>query len=236
MNQASANSATKSPGNDLHASHMGCPPQSVVITDSGVKCRESSPNSNTYYHRLNIVIPSTSSSGSMLRPLKRQALDLLKVVMDNLGIVRMAGLGKLEGTLESEEARFQSHLDAVSGISRTLIGKRPSEQYDLSAPNYDPSELQSFIDSMRSTLREGTSVGLPYSRLLAAEQRQRQLYEATGMFQNWINEFTLNSVLVQSSYGSMLENKMKALEEKMLKFDQRIQALEDKLLVMNAGV
>ncbi|CAE6491089.1 unnamed protein product [Rhizoctonia solani] len=158
--------------------------------------------------------------------------------MDGMGIVRMGELGRLEDNLESEEARFRSHLDTVSSINRTFIERTLSEHLDASLSlNYDPLELQSlsrfFVDSMRA-LDEDTSIILPYSRLLGAEQRQSQLDEATSRFQNRLNEFTLNSVLVHSSHGSMVENKVKALEEKVREFDQRIRALEDRLRTLEA--
>ncbi|CAE7228497.1 unnamed protein product [Rhizoctonia solani] len=229
-------------GKDLHEFQ----PQSMAISDGGVEYVPI-PVLSRNHHETPIythggtqslsngpMTPNSPGSGRVLGSFKRRTRSIVKILMDGMGIVRMGELGRLEDNLESEEARFRSHLDTVSSINRTFIERTLSEHLDASLSlNYDPLELQSFVDSMRA-LDEDTSIILPYSRLLGAEQRQSQLDEATSRFQNRLNEFTLNSVLVHSSHGSMVENKVKALEEKVREFDQRIRALEDRLRTLEA--
>ncbi|CCO35526.1 hypothetical protein BN14_09644 [Rhizoctonia solani AG-1 IB] len=154
------------------------------------------------------TVPGDSRSGFMWGTFGRQIVHGLKIAADSIGVVPSMShvMGEFDSppsTLEHQEARFQTHLGRLSAILRSY------------------TTGTSFIESIRRTLIEQTHnpTPIPYSRLLNAEVRQRQLEEAIESVRNRTSEFIVNSVIRQES----------VLERRLWELSERVQALEDKL-------
>jgi hypothetical protein len=163
-------------------------------------------------------------------------------------------------TLEHQEARFQTHLGRLSAILRSyttgtsygrLVRNLPSDHGTLELqslsclilPKHKRSILTcacdtSLIESIRRTLIEQTHnpTPIPYSRLLNAEARQRQLEEAIESVRNRTSEFivsvqTESASAMADSYFQVnsVTRQESVLERRLWEFSNRVQALEDKL-------
>ncbi|CAE6454085.1 unnamed protein product [Rhizoctonia solani] len=148
---------------------------------------------------------------------------MFKVVADNFSLLsdisQVGVFGRFQNTHGSDETQFENHLNVISDINRPYFEREMAQRGDMTThPSHESLELQSFIDSVRTSLHRHGPLS-PHSHLLNAQERERRLDQATSTFQNRVTEFTVNLIMRHESHVSALEGKIQALEE-------RIQALE----------
>ncbi|CUA67140.1 hypothetical protein RSOLAG22IIIB_07216 [Rhizoctonia solani] len=172
--------------------------------------------------------PGRELNSTMLGSLGRQTLKGLKKVIDSAGTLPglsdiVGAFEKLQSEIEVQEARFQRHLDTLSGIIDPYVqetahvqnGGNSKSDLDNSSSLF---ELYGLIGSVRDALGGQASGAKPYSHLLDAKGHQRRFERATDSLCHGINEWVVRSV-------TELERKFERMESHMRGLDDRIWGL-----------